>query len=237
MNRPLIKSSWIGEGALIVGSILLALTAEALWNNSQERAAEKELLATVYSELLASKDDLQREMGMHTGDLNAATKLLEYTTSQDMTVLPAETAAWPFYLFSTTNLDTGALNGALASGQLDNVSNLQLKARLGAWPSVVAEFVEEEARAARFVDSIRPVVSPYIQTPRVMDALGSESPLPEIATAESIQFLKSIEGQNLASVRVSIESSAMRDAERLLNLIEELLDLIETELNLPPRNP
>ncbi|MEQ9208931.1 MAG: hypothetical protein RLN96_03670, partial [Pseudomonadales bacterium] len=95
-----------------------------------------------------------------------------------------------------------------------------------AWPTAVREFVEEESAGRDFVYSNLSVVGRYFRSPQHIRNQESGA-LDEAA----ISFLKSLEGQNLVSVRLKIERDAVTDAEQLLSLLQELLDLIELELD------
>lgn len=217
---------YVVEAFVIVGSILLAFVIDAWWDRTQARRTEIELLSTIYEELAVSKNELVTQIRLH-GDLfDYSTELLAFGLSSEVNTPPSElAAAWPLYLYNSTALDTGALDGALSSGELETITNRKLRSRLGAWPTAVREFIEEETAGRDFVYSNLSVVGRYFRSPQHF-RIQESGTIDEAA----ILFLKSLEGQNLVSVRLKIERDAFNDAETLLSLLEELLALIDLAL-------
>ena len=62
------KVSWLrisGEGAVIVGSILLAFAIDAAWERSQERGQEIRVLETLLTEFETNRGNQPSYMGRH----------------------------------------------------------------------------------------------------------------------------------------------------------------------------
>jgi hypothetical protein len=229
MSQRIRRSSWgrlLTEGLAIVASILLAFGIDAWWDDAQARSAEKEFLQTLHSELTTGRDYLVRQIEIHKNILARAKELVEFGQSGGLDQLPRDSSATiVFYRYNSTRIDTGALDGVLGSGRLGLISDQRVRSRLGAWPAALDELREEEDGARSFVEAVLLVVTPHIPAPGTFR--GDTEPFPESAAP----FLRSTEGRNLAAVRAQIETQAVRDGQRLLALLENLLGLLQDDLS------
>ncbi len=64
------------EGLVIVASILLAFTVDALWDQRQERKLMFEYLTALEGEFLAAQDEILEQIDDHSGQLTAVDELL-----------------------------------------------------------------------------------------------------------------------------------------------------------------
>ena len=138
------------EGVVIVVSILLAFALDAWWNSRGQRQEEAQVLETLHSEFQAAGTQLDRYLIVHQTTLTSIEAILQSARAAHAagkaqvavaTVDLARTLIAP-----TFDPRTGTLDGLLASGRLGILGNENLRQRLSAWPGLLADASEEEAR-------------------------------------------------------------------------------------------
>ena len=134
---------------------------------------------------------------------------------------------------------SGAYEGLLAAGELALIRDDALRGQLGAWPSHLAEWAEEEDAVFTLV---RDVLAPYvgqriplrtirIEFPPFADG-EAPPPIPGAPAAPLAvrPLLESAGFENLVYRRTENTWHAMRDGETLRARVAELLDLIRSNL-------
>jgi hypothetical protein len=140
------------EGAVIVGSILLAFGIDAAWDRREQDQRRDALLAALGSDMALARDEIDRVAGFHLRGLSAAADLLNLSGADPIDqdernrIDSLVTATWS----STATYDAplGAFQILVGSGNLDLLSDPPLAIELTAFPSVVAD-LEREQRALR----------------------------------------------------------------------------------------
>ncbi len=232
------------EAALIVVSILLAFGIQAGWEERRERQEERLLLQDLHEEFVIASDTLASAVGRHRQWGVLAAALAEVGVSRSAPV-PQDVAPGMGHLSSvlvgviTTHLNTGVLDGALASGSLDLISNPRIRSLLAAWPRTAEEFLEKQRYIWDLAVETRPILfasTPFadrlLTSPAMREQLGlptrDSTSLP--ISSEFVAFLESDVGRNYAAMRATWEGFAVRDGEQLLRAMDDLLVLIRAEL-------
>ena len=241
------KKAWsrvFVEAGLIVVSILLAFGIQAGWEERQERLEERLLLQDLYDEFDQARDTLAIAVGRHRQWGALAAALAEVGVSRDAPV-PQDLAPGMGHIVSsltgviTTHLNTGVLDGALASGNLDLISNTEIRSLLAAWPRTAGEFLEKQEYLWDLAVETRPII--FASVPFADRILAGQGTLELLGlparestslpiSPEFIAFLETDVGRNYAAQRALWESFAARDGDQLVQSMDRLLALIQAEL-------
>ena len=226
------------EGVAIVTSILLAFGIDAWWDESQERAEERRVLIDLSAEFEVNRRLLQLAIEDHKRILANAERLLAVETRHDDSTTSglSSAAALIFMTHDTFHPKSGELDGLLASGKLDLISDVRLRALLAEWPRTVAEFTEEEKSIEEWMRKGMEVAAPHLPLRDYVSALPDvpdsnlraafvDLPVPNDLARD---FLQSREGQSHIAIRALYERIAIRDARELMVVIDEILDILQT---------
>jgi hypothetical protein len=137
------------EGAVIVGSILLAFGIDAAWDGREQEQRRAALLAAIGSDMALAKAEVDRVATFHAIGQGAAADLLNFkgvappSEEQIALVDSLVAAAWG----STASYDAplGAVESVVASGDLDLLSDPDLAFELTAFPAMVADLGWEQS--------------------------------------------------------------------------------------------
>ena len=141
------------EGAVIVGSILLAFGIDAWWGGLAEDRAEHALLERVRSEFQDNRRLIDETTTSHVEAEKATLTLLELAeVGEPLPMTPGvdSMVALAFLNSRTFNPGIGAVDAFLNSGSSLLIRNQELADLLVAWSGVVDELVEEESELPLF---------------------------------------------------------------------------------------
>ena len=145
------------EGAVIVGSILLAFGIDAAWEGREEAERREVLLAAIGSDMGRAREEVDRVAGFHGFGRTAATDLLRLSTETPLTESEARVAdSLVAAVFSTATYDApmGAVESLLGSGGLNILGDPRLTLALTAFPALVADLVREQAQLTSLADDL-----------------------------------------------------------------------------------
>jgi hypothetical protein len=143
------------EGVVIVVSILLAFSLEAWWAERGERLEETGILENLRVEFVAAGTQLDRYLFYHEVTLSSLDNILSSTRSglaegRPSVDIPTIHLARAF-IPPTYDPRTGTLDGMTHSGHFGILRSEELRKALTAWPGLLAEAAEEDARSAAMV--------------------------------------------------------------------------------------
>jgi hypothetical protein len=226
------------EGVVIVGSILLAFGIQAWWDERQDRLEEQRLLANVHADFIETREIIGAAVAGHRVRMREILALAEFGRAPESlrppTFDPPQRIIGAFTGVTTTYPKTGALDGALASGCLDLVSNSELRSALAEWPRTLSEFTEQQTWTWDLVLETRPVIAASVPIADLLLTAGvftGYQPPDPVYTDELIDFLTSDAGRNYSVLRAQAEGFSIRDGEIVLTAINSLLELLEEEMN------
>jgi hypothetical protein len=142
------------EGAVIVVSILLAFSIDAWWNNRIEQQREHEQLVSMRTEFMASLsglDEVLTSIQLHAKNVDSLIALLKAAGDEPVMVqgaLLGSAITW-----RTSDVSTSTLDALMASGDLNLLSNLELRANLAGFPAYLLDITEDELIAQKFAES------------------------------------------------------------------------------------
>jgi hypothetical protein len=140
------------EGAVIVGSILLAFALDAWWDNRNREDELRAQLEVVASEMESTSRALQSVLNVH--DWNA--HLAEHLTSelsrvaQGAEVVVSDTLVGPLFPQATADVTTGSLDAFVAAGGLELIENPDIRQHLLAWPARIQDLQDDEIYLRNF---------------------------------------------------------------------------------------
>ncbi len=229
------------EATAIVGSILLAFSIDAWWQDRNEIDLEQRLLAGLKVEFEQNEKLLRQAVDFYRQRYLETVEILEYLEKDLTEIDEAEFEQLISGLLSkrSFHLESGAHDGLVVSGELNLIRDDKLRSRLAAWPSYVSEWSEEEAAVFSFPNrGVIPYLSDRIRFRNVAPEFASfpdGEPLPPVPTgtddAISLPFLiTSVDFDNLVYQRTQSLWYAARDGETLLAQLSLILELIQQNL-------
>jgi hypothetical protein len=151
------------EGVVIVASILLAFALDAWWDSRAQRQEEGQVLENLRTDFQAAGSQLDRYLLVDQTTLTSIEAILRSVRAAraagDARVDVATVDLARTLIAPTFDPRTGSLDGLLASGRLGILRNENLRQRLSAWPGLLADASEEEARSD---DLIRNQMEPIL---------------------------------------------------------------------------
>ena len=140
------------EGAVIVGSILLAFALDAWWNRQNREHELREQLEVVSREMQSTAAALERALRAH--DLNAY--LAEQLTStlrqvaEGSDVAVSDTMIGPLFPQVTADVTTGSLDAFIAAGGLELIEDAEARRDLLGWATRIEDLLDDETYLRNF---------------------------------------------------------------------------------------
>lgn len=230
----------LGELAIVVMGILIALWLNGWWGERIERREEHRALLRLQDAFRADRTQLLSVIEHHERQRSSTQALLRTMEPGAPPITPTEvTAHFNWALVSWTfNPSDGVLQDLLNSGRLHLITNDQLRSKLAAWPGQVADLAEDEAANRMILDEqLLPFLMrtvPLKLLPHYATATGEE-PVSRFRWAPD-QLLTSLEFENHLVNRLTVVTlDVLAEAKPLLAELDEILRLIQRELARKPR--
>ncbi len=154
----------LGEIVLVMVGILLALQVSTWNQDRQARKKEQVLLQELHEEFKANKAQLEEVVSKHQQALAAAESLIGKfpidIATLDLDSFALNARGIGFYW--TFNPSRGIINSLVNTSSFDLISDPELRKLLVSWNDVLADYQEEEERAAAIViEQIRPFMASH----------------------------------------------------------------------------
>ena len=235
MANQVVWSRIFLEGAVIVGSILLALTADAWWDERQEREAEAEAvlgLDTDFSENLAG---IHNSIASHEDFVRRLARL-EAMTGAERRTAPADSVASFAYAMATPSTfatHDGTLDALIASGQLGIIEMPELSDGLVTWKRLVGDLEEEATRlydaAVSVNERLLALGGPWTWRPEILDATpGLREARSRSANADLETLADDAELQNRVQQKLWLTAIYLDELRRMAGHAESVLRMTET---------
>ena len=148
-----------GEVALVMIGILLALQVNN-WNEERlERQKEQEILQDLKVEFEANLFDLQRVLNAHRKIYAELKEIQQITLSGDFENPALDSLTFALVKWFTFTDRPGASSNLLNSGNLNLISNKELRDLITQWSGIVADVVDDEIFS---LDYVRETVMPFL---------------------------------------------------------------------------
>jgi hypothetical protein len=152
------------QGAVIVGSILLAFGIDAAWDARREGQLERTLLEALAQDFRVAEQEWAEVKTGHNTVVRSMEKLLTWaeqgTVPLDQRAV-ADTSLGNVFWRETFDPPLGTIEAVLSSGRLDLLENQELIGALTRWTSVVSDVNRREVDGA---NHFYEAVYPYLRT-------------------------------------------------------------------------
>jgi len=145
---------FVAEGSVIVASILLAFSIDAGWSNHIERQREREQLISMRAEFEASVtglDEIITSIQGHAQNIESLISLLKAAGEEPVLVSGALLGS--VITWRTSDVSTSTLDALMASGELNQLRNVELRANLAGFPAFLLDVTEDELIAQTFAET------------------------------------------------------------------------------------
>jgi hypothetical protein len=240
----------IGEIIIVIIGILLALQVDT-WNKQREEQDEARVfLERLKKEFLDNRKQMVQKINMRTLALNSARELLSYSdgNSPDYIRFQVDSMlanALPVYTFDPS---LGVLNQLTSTDKLTLIQSEALNNRLSNWNSMIQDYKEDEDMYNSYNHNhfrpflytnynYRNIISARISN-KVIDPILLASP-DKVNTPIGLSdnpvgleiLMEGREFENHLSSVISWLSLINTQSEGVLNYIDSILEIIESELN------
>lgn len=209
----------IGEIALVVIGILIALQINK-WNEYRnERITEQKVLHAIYSDFKFNKIEIQQNIKETEETVNGTKNVLSVFSSnvETTTNLQCNELISNMVGFSTFHPSDGALNDLINSGHLNIILNDSLKDKLSNWNSLVQDVTEDEEYLRQFMDN-------YFTPIQIEDISFEDSKFERncLHLLKDAQFEKIVHTINrMSNYQVYLYKNLDKEIETILKLLEK----------------
>ena len=232
-NRPLKYMRYaIGEIVLVVIGILIALSINN-WNEQRKiNSQEQELLEGLKIEFSTNLKRLDKVLQLHKNSIESANEIMSYF-NEDISGIPE--AKFDSLLFHIQNVWTfnprkGLLNSVITSGQINIISNVELKTQLASFEDMVNDIEEETREMSLLGAKFYSITNEYINIGK-QNALGYKVFINEGFQSDYNRFFKDILAYNNINNEISWSYDLLDEEIEIMKSIERIIELITEELN------
>jgi len=171
----------LGQGAVVVSSILIAFAVDAVWEESKERRDLNDDLANIALELEENRARVVYHLDLAQRIANALDVLYLAIDTDGPTPLVADTTSWLANINPTLDASLGAIDALIASGRMAVVDNPELSRRLAGLRGRVEDAVEEQVQAQQiYFDRVLPELdgADHQATRHISDAYWAQERIP-----------------------------------------------------------
>lgn len=230
-RRPLIES------VVIILSILLAFAIDASWDEFKERNQEEAFLVSSLNEFKATRSRIDESNEAHMSYITSGKQLLGFHGVDTPNIAPEAIEILLgdiFFDFESLYVPSGSRDALFSSGDIDIITNQELRALLADWPSRVADAAEDESLIANDVmNKMAPYLNSKVRTRNVARVTISDAAnnIPLIEPVDYNILWKDPEFDNIVTFRLLNETYAISENGKLRDAADEIIRLLEVELN------
>ncbi len=215
---------------MIVGSILLAFGIQAWWDETQERAEERQALQALIQDFEAASNLLERHH-LQIDTVAGASEILLGWTGPNADSEHADSLAsliWPIIQLPSFEPPLGTLEALLGSGDLSLIRSDELRAALAAFPSQLAGMRRTQDYGAELVFN---QVLPYLDRVLPMRRFAAVARGPTEFEVDVSRVLRSMEFENLIQNMLMNAELKRRNAGAMETRIDSLLEMLQADLS------
>lgn len=224
-----------GEAFLLLIGVLLALGGQAWWEDRVEERTVSEYGDNLLLELRQTQDGARRIIKKHDEFIAAGAALLhglqETHSEESLILMRKHISRLGFY--SEFRPATSALNNLLGAGGLGLIESKELQLAISRYAQSIEDHNTLQTELVEFnLLSFAPFLSDRIPLLEINFIAGSDAPdLPSESKFELdlTSLTESLQFENLVVRRIGAELDAKLFARRLLDSIDELAPLLESD--------
>lgn len=227
----------VGEIALVMIGILLALQVNN-WNNEREnRETEQQMLMNLKAEINTNLRELNRDHDLNTKSLDAWYQLLH---EDRINYSPEKTDSLigHAYNFATYDARSGVMDEIIASGSLRLIKDEKLKFMISQWSGEMNDLREDVViRRDFWVNGIQPVFQQYLPVrntdrTQVRSDYDREIKIEPLEVSKELydQFFRSMEVDGVIYMAYLNQSFVHANEENIHNDLMEFLEIVEANI-------
>lgn len=224
----------IGEIALVMIGILLALQVNN-WNEERKQdRQELELLESLREEFNFNRDELERSIRKARAIQEGCQRLLANTGKHGVKLSQQESDSLinaGFLNIISFDASNGILDNIISSGQIHVIKNKELKKYLANWEGVLQDIKEDETWA---IDARNTILLPYIYKHsnyvNISGVYLSDRNISSGFTGDYKAIYNSLEFENLVNSQLIWNVKNEWGYKRLKSMVEEIIGLCEGDI-------
>jgi Family of unknown function (DUF6090) len=221
----------IGEIVLVVLGILIALSINT-WNEQRKmNLQEQEILEGFKTEFTTNFKQLEKVIKFQQKSDESANKIMTYFNKDVSDIPEAKFDSLQYFIFNGWTFDPrkGLLNSVIASGQINLISNVELKNQLASFEDMVND-LEEESQSIRLLNAkLASIQSEYINVGK-QNAISYKVFVNEGFQSDYNRFFKDIRVYNIINNASSWRYDLLDEETKIMQSIKRILELIAEEL-------
>jgi len=224
----------VGEIALVMIGILLALQVNN-WNEDRIRkASEQDILKNLKSELIVNKEELQVIQKKHQRDTDAGMYFLSLFNTDVSNIPVSKLDSTLLFIESiwTFEPNDGYMKSLIGSGKIDLIQNVELKSLLASFDGKVIDATQEmDIIVALVGDRLWPAIDGKISSSNRVQFFEDYLDFPVGSyTSDYSWFFKNRSMEDLISNITSWKSGMVAEEEALIEIIDRMIYLIDNNL-------
>lgn len=220
----------IGEIILVMVGILLALQVNT-WNEQRKMSSqEKELLEGLEVEFTINFNRLEKVLQLHQNSIDNANELMTYFNTDISEIPEAKFDSLQFHIQNvwTFNPRKGLLNSAITSGQINLITNVELKNQLASYEDMVDDTEEEVREISLLGQNFYSIRRDYIDTGK-QNAIAYNTFVNEGFKSDYDRFFKDIRVYNIISNETTWSYDLLGEEIEIMKSTKRILELIAEE--------
>ena len=165
MNDPIPWRRVLAEGVVIVGSILLALSADAWWDARKERRDERVALEQLHDEFSQNQESLRTSEAAHRAQRDGIVAMLEAIRERGSppgSLSVPDSTLLRSLGYRTWDPSRGVLTSLITSGRLGLIRDDSLRVELASWLDAVEDLREDEIADGDFYREVVAILNDLI---------------------------------------------------------------------------
>jgi len=222
----------IGEIVLVVFGILIALSINN-WNEQQKQnSQERQLLSGLKIEFTINLNRLDKVIHFRENSIKSANKLMTYFNKDIIDISESKFDSLQFNIQNvwTFNPRKGLLNSVITSGQINLISNIELKSHLASFEDMINDTEEENNEISLLGSKFNSITNEYINVGR-QNALGYKTFVNGGFQSDYNRFFKDIRVYNTINNETTWSYDLLGEETEIMQSIKRILELINEELN------
>jgi hypothetical protein len=222
----------VGEIVLVVIGILIALSINNWSEQRKMNSQEQELLEGLKIEFRTNLKRLDKVLQLHKNSIENANEIMTYF-NEDISGIPE--AKFDSLLFHIQNVWTfnprkGLLNSVITSGQINLISNVELKTQLASFEDMVNDIEEETREMSLLGANFYSITNEYINIGK-QNVIGYKIFINEGFQSDYNRFFKDIRAYNNINNEISWSYDLLDEEIVIMQSIKRIIELITEELN------
>ena len=221
----------VGEIALVVVGILIALQINNWNEDRRDQQKEQEILNSLAEDFRGNLEELDRSLTELTSLIELQRKKLSYSVDEPSLLTPEIVRDLRGTYFVTTEIVEGTLTSVLNSEKLELINNERLKKLLTSYPAFIEKVKTQEEWISDYViNKQRPIHRKYVSLAEMLpDDEGYQHIKQKAFKSDYVGLLKDREYFNVTVGIILTNEGMQADIERLRNRTQEILDLLLSE--------